>query len=130
MNTPKSLDSDKNFKLEHTLFCCELRFATIYALFGDLWGKNAFLGQKQFFLGQEVHYYMIYIAYSIELNLQICNYAQKRRICRKHCKYALDKNFHDHFCPQRCSATLSLQIDEHSQFVQITFSKSKTHFPF
>ena len=35
---PKSLDSDENFKPEHTLFCRELRFVTIYALFfGDLW---------------------------------------------------------------------------------------------
>ena len=36
----KSLDSDENFKLEHTLFCCELRFVAIYALFGDLWAKK------------------------------------------------------------------------------------------
>ena len=35
---PKSLDSDENFKPEHTLFCRELRFVAIYALFfGDLW---------------------------------------------------------------------------------------------
>ena len=56
------------------------------------------------FLGQEVHYYMVYIAYFTELNLQICDYAQKRRICRKNCKYALDENFHDHFCPRRKAA--------------------------
>ena len=30
---PTSLDSDKNFKPEHTLFCRELRFVAIYALF-------------------------------------------------------------------------------------------------
>ena len=40
-------------------------------------------------LGQEVHYY---IAYFTELILQICVYAQKRRIYRENCKYALDKN--------------------------------------
>ena len=35
---PKSLDSDENVKPEHTLFCRELRFVAIYALFfGDLW---------------------------------------------------------------------------------------------
>ena len=35
---PKSLDSDENFKPEHTLFFRELRFVAIYALFfGDLW---------------------------------------------------------------------------------------------
>ena len=37
---PKSLDSDKNFKPKHTLFCRELRFVAIYALFGDLWAKK------------------------------------------------------------------------------------------
>ena len=37
---PKSLDSDENFKPEHTLFCLELRFVAIYALFGDLWAKK------------------------------------------------------------------------------------------
>ena len=36
---PKNLDSDKNFKPEHPLFCRELRFVVIYALFGDLWAK-------------------------------------------------------------------------------------------
>ena len=77
---PKSLDSDKNFKPEHTLFCRELRFVAIYALFGDLWAKKCLFGSKTVFLGQEVHYYMVYIAYFTELILQICDYAQKRRI--------------------------------------------------
>ena len=47
---------------------------------------------------------MVYIAYFTELNLQICDYAQKRHICRENCKYALDKNFHGHFCPRRKAA--------------------------
>ena len=76
----KSLDSDENFKPEHTLFCRELRFVAIYALFGDLWAKKVSFGSKTAFLGQEVHYYMVYIAYFTELNLQICDYDQKRRI--------------------------------------------------
>ena len=37
---PKSWDSDENFKPEHTLFCPELRFVAIYALFGDLFAKE------------------------------------------------------------------------------------------
>ena len=37
---PKSLDSDENFKPEHTLFCRKLRFVAIYALFGYLWAKK------------------------------------------------------------------------------------------
>ena len=42
---PKSLDSDENFKPEHTLFCRELRFVAIYALFfGDLWAKKCLFG--------------------------------------------------------------------------------------
>ena len=40
---------------------------------------------------------MVYIAYYTELNLQIYDYAQKRRICRENCKYAFDKNFHGFF---------------------------------
>ena len=77
---PKSLDSDGNFKPEHTLFCCELRFVAIYALFGDLWEKKCLFGSKTMFLGQEVHYNMVYIAYFTKLILQICDYTQKRRI--------------------------------------------------
>ena len=38
--SPKSLDSDENFKLEPTLFGRKLRFVAIYALFGDLWVKE------------------------------------------------------------------------------------------
>ena len=41
---PKSLDSDENFKPEHALFCRELRFVEIYALFlRSLGKKSAFL---------------------------------------------------------------------------------------
>ena len=43
---PKSLDSDENFKPEHTLFCRELRFVAIYAVFGDLWPKKVPFGVK------------------------------------------------------------------------------------
>ena len=32
---PKSLNSDENFKPEHTLFCRLLGFVAIYTLFGD-----------------------------------------------------------------------------------------------
>ena len=62
---PKNLDSEENFKPELTLFCRELRFVAIYALFfGDLWVKTVLLGQ-------EVHYHMVYIAYFTELNSKI-----------------------------------------------------------
>ena len=68
---PKSLDSDENSKPEHTLFCRELRFVVIYALFGDLWTKIVVFGVKN-----SVSWaYIVYIAYFIESNLQICNYA-------------------------------------------------------
>ena len=66
---PKSLDTDKNFKPEHTPFCRELRFVVIYTLFGDLWEKKCLFGSKTVFLGQEVHYYMVYIVLHI-INLE------------------------------------------------------------
>ena len=68
---PKSLDSDENFKTEHMLFCPKLRFVAIYALFGDLWAKKVPFGSKTVFLGQEVHYYRVYIAYYTELNFSV-----------------------------------------------------------
>ena len=41
-----------------------LRFVAIYALFGNLWTKNCcFFVSKTLFLGQGVHYYMVYIVY-------------------------------------------------------------------
>jgi len=69
---PKSLDSDENFKPEHTLFCRKSRFVAIYALF--FWrsfGKKVPFWVKTVVLGQEVHYYMVYIAYFTELNSEI-----------------------------------------------------------
>ena len=67
---PKSLDLDKNFKPEHTLFFRELRFVAISALFGDLgakkvpfWVKNSFSWARSALLH----------AYYTELNLHICN---------------------------------------------------------
>ena len=69
---PKSSDSDENFKPEHQLFCRELRFVAIYALFfGDLWAKKVPFWVKTVLLGQEVHYNMVYIAYFTELKSKI-----------------------------------------------------------
>ena len=73
---PKSFDSDENFKPEYTLFCHELRFVIICKLFEDLWAKKCLFGSKTVFIGQEVHFYMVYIANYNEFDLQICNYAQ------------------------------------------------------
>ena len=61
------------------------------------------------FFGQEVHYYMVYIAYFTELKLQICYYAQKRRICREIVNTRLTKIFMAIFAPDErlpSSATL------------------------
>ena len=38
-----------------------------------------------------MNYCMVYIAYHTELNLQICNFAQKRSICRENSKYKPDE---------------------------------------
>ena len=66
--------------------------------------KNAFLELKTVLLGLEVYYFMVYIAYYTELNLQICDYALKRRICRENSTYALDDNFPGRFCLRRKAA--------------------------
>ena len=60
---PKSLDSDENFKPEHTLICRKLRFVAIYALFGE---KCPFLDQKQCFLGKKctITWYILHILLS------------------------------------------------------------------
>ena len=43
----RTLFPEENFKPEHTLFFCELRFVAIYALFWRSLGiKNAFLGKN------------------------------------------------------------------------------------
>ena len=69
---PKSLDSDENFKPEHMLFCRELRFVAIHALFLEIFGQEKVpFWVKTVLLGQEVHYYMVYIAYFTELNSKI-----------------------------------------------------------
>ena len=83
------------------------------------------MGIKSAFLGK---HYMVYIAYFTELNLQICDYVQKRRICRENCKYALDENFHDHFCPRRKAAKFchpDSMLDSQSTSTKITSKKQQ-----
>ena len=64
------------------MICCNLR-----TFWKTMDKRKALLGQKQCFLGKIVPYDMVHIAYYTELNLQICNYAQKRCICREMGKY-------------------------------------------
>ena len=45
------------------------RFVAIYALLERLWAKKCSFGSKKVFLGQEMHYYMVHIAYHTELIL-------------------------------------------------------------
>ena len=83
---PKTLDSHINFVNPNVrYFVAIFRFVAIYPIFGRLWAKKYFLGSTTVFLGQEVNYYMVYIAYFTELILQICDCAQKRRIWRENC---------------------------------------------
>ena len=59
--------------------------------------KSAFFRSKTESLGQEVHCYVIHIAFNTELNLQICNFVQNRRFCRENSNYALDEKFYVFF---------------------------------
>ena len=81
------------------------RFTHFLEIIGQ---KQCLFGSKTVFLGQEVHYFMVNIAYFTELNLQICDYAQKWHVCRENCKYALDENFHGHFCFERLPSSATL----------------------
>ena len=55
-------------------FVAKLKFVAIYTLFGNILAKKWVSGSKTLFLGQEVHYYMGYIAhYTVQFaNLQSC----------------------------------------------------------
>ena len=66
-----------------------------------------------------------YIAYYIDLNLQICDYTQKRRICRDNCKYALDEHFHGHFCPRRNAAKFCHPACEFVFAMKTRYAKSE-----
>ena len=54
---------------------------------------------KTVLLGQEVHYYMVYIAYFTELNLQICNYLKNDAFVAKIVNTRLTKIFMTIFAP-------------------------------
>ena len=77
-----------------------------------------------------MHYYMVCFAYYTELNLQICNYAQKRHIGCENCKYTIDKKFYGYFCdiyaplpmPNRVNKGCKMPHPPFSQWPKITFS--------
>ena len=90
-------------------FVAILRFVKIYALFGWLWPKKGLFWSKSVFLG---HYDMVYITCHSELNLQICNYVEKRRIWCKNRKYVPDEKFYAHFCPCQKAANFCHPADQ------------------
>ena len=90
--------------IKHTLLCRDIKICRVLCTFRKTWAKQCCLGTTTMFLWQEVHYYMVYIAYHTELKLQICSYAQKRRICRENSKYAHDESFCGQFCLRRKAA--------------------------
>ena len=103
-------------------------FCAIYSLIGRLWAKKCFWVKNSVFwallypadtncgaFSQQiwprifphslcvkfpVALTVVYIAYYTELDLQICNYAPKRRICRVYS----NENFCGHFCSRRKAA--------------------------
>ena len=60
-------------------FCRDFKICRdLHTFWKTLDKKRFFFLTKAVFLGQEVHYFMVYIAYYIILDLEICNYAQKK----------------------------------------------------
>ena len=110
-------------------FIAILRFVKIYTFFGYLLARSASFGQKTVFPGQEVNYYMVHIAYYTELNVQICNYEQKRRIYHTNSKFEFDENLYDHFCPRRkaanfCHPVQCLNLNHHGHIIRVSISWS------
>ena len=79
---------------------------------------------------------MVYIAYYAELNLQICNYVQKRRIhIHENNKFAPDEIFFGHFWPRQKAANFchpglgcNHPLNSHSSYFPnpLTFGKKIT----
>ena len=68
--------------------------------FSEIFGqKQCLFGSKTVFLGQEVHYYMVYMAYFTELNLKIWDYAQNDAFVAKIVITRLTKGFMAIFAP-------------------------------
>ena len=74
---PKCLDSNENFTLycRNIKICHNIKMSPDLRTFWKTWSKKVLFGVKIVFLGQEVHYVMVYIAYYTEINVQICDYA-------------------------------------------------------
>ena len=119
---------NENFKPEHTLFCRKLRFIAIYALFGDLWAKKVpFWVKNSVSWARSALLHSIYCIFHWVI-LQLCDYAQKQRIWRKNCKYALDENFHCHFCSRRKAAKFCHPADTSNGYndIDIDFGVCKS----
>ena len=96
----------KNLSPNIRYFVALLRFVAIYVLFRTR--KKCFFWSKKVLLGQEVHYYMEYIAYYADKNLQICNLSWKR-------KNAQDKILYGHFAlAERLPTSATLQKTTHA----------------
>ena len=92
-------------------------------------GQKSDFWVKTVFPGQEVHYYMVYIAYFTELILQICDYAQKRCIWREIVNMGLTKIFIAIFGPDErlpSSATLGTTVLRAFKSVSEFLKKRKT----
>ena len=77
----------QKFEALTLLFCHNFKICRDLHTFWKTLGKKCvffcffvFFLSKTVFLGQDVHYYMVYVAYFTELILQICDYAEKQRI--------------------------------------------------
>ena len=69
--------------LQHTLFCRDIKICHELRTSRKSLDEKMIFWVKTVFLGQAAHYYMVYFANHTDLNLQICNYAQKSHMSRK-----------------------------------------------
>ena len=88
----KSLDSDDNLKTLNTLFCRDIKVCPDFHTFWKSLAKKVLLGVKNSVSWARNALFNTWYIFHIILRY-ICNYAQKRRICRENSKYALDNFF-------------------------------------
>ena len=88
-----------------------LRFTHFLEVFGQ---KKCLFGSKTVFPGQEVHYYMVYIAYYTEINLQL--HAITVHLLPK-LQIRARRTFFYHFCPCRKAANFCHPDADTSQVI-------------
>ena len=96
---------DWNLRLRHTLFCHDIKICRDLRTFWKTWGKKCFFwDNKSVSWWKKCTDTCFFFACYTELNVQICNYVYKQRICREKRKIRAWRKFCGQFCLRRKAA--------------------------